>query len=75
MGLEMEAAEAAYWEDPEGAESELEAYELDCAADDEAEPVHTRGHDVVMLFSGDSPHPVAIKCEDCDWNGVVQDGI
>ena len=48
--------------------------ELPCLADEEP-PVHSREHDVVMLFSGDSPHPTAIRCEECAWTGVVHDGI
>lgn len=32
-------------------------------------------HDMVMLWDGDSPHPIAIKCETCGWNGVVHDGV
>lgn len=35
-------------------------------------PKH-REHDVVMVWDGDSVHPTLIRCEQCDWTGVIHE--
>lgn len=51
---------------------------MDCKADEEPPeiiPADSHVHDIDMLFSADSPHPVRLICEDCGWIGDVSDGV
>lgn len=32
-------------------------------------------HDIDLLFSADSPHPIRIECTGCEWVGKVEDAV